>query len=433
MDVTVEQLGPVKKKINVIIPPDKVAEEVALTYHKLRQQVRIKGFRPGKVPEELLKKYYKEHVEGEVVSRLIQASYPEALKMVQAVPISQPVVENGILEEGKEFSYAASFEVKPTISLHTYLSLEVEKEKLKVFPEDVDKRLSMIRESHASFKAIEEDRPIKAGDFIIADVEGTLQSKPFEGGSLKDYLFEVGVDHYLPGLSQKIIGLRRDAQEEIVLQLPGDYQRRELAGQEVRLKVHIKGLKRKVLPDLDDGFARDLGEYQGLEDLKRKLKDSMEREEGQRIAAEARKRLIDVLIGKNPLDVPPLLVERKIEFMMADAQRTLLAQGSSLEKLGVPLETMMAGFRPEAERQVKCSLLVEEIAKQEGIMVSDEEVEEKLKDIARSTDKSNEQVRDFYRREGLWEGFKIRLLENKTIDFLMDRATIRDVDKHAQQ
>jgi len=433
MDVTVEQLGPVKKKINVIIPPDKVAEEVALTYHKLRQQVRIKGFRPGKVPEELLKKYYKEHVEGEVVSRLIQASYPEALKMVQAVPISQPVVENGILEEGKEFSYSASFEVKPTIRLHTYLSLEVEKEKLKVFPEDVDKRLSMIRESHASFKAVEEDRPITAGDFIVADVEGTLHAKPFEGGSLKDYLFEVGVDHYLPGLSQKIIGLRRDAQEEIVLQLPGDYQRRELAGQEIRLKVHIKGLKRKVLPDLDDGFARDLGEYQGLEDLKRKLKESMEREEGQRIASEARKRLIDVLIGENPLDAPPLMVERKIEFMMADAQRTLLAQGSSLEKLGVPLETMMAGFRPEAERQVKCSLLVEEIAKHEGITVSDEEVEEKLKDIARSTDKSNEQVRDFYRREGLWEGFKIRLLENKTIDFLMDRATIRDVDKHAQQ
>lgn len=433
MDVTIEQLGPVKKKINVIIPPDKVAEEVALTYHKLKQQVRIKGFRPGKVPEELLKKYYKEHVEGEVVSRLIQASYPEALRMVQAVPISQPVVENGILEDGKEFSYSASFEVKPSISLQSYLGLEVEKEKLKVSPEDVEKRLSMIRESHASFKAVEEDRPVKAGDFIVADVEGTLQAKLFEGGSLKDYLFEVGVDHYLPGLSEKLIGLSRGAEEEIVLQLPGDFKRRDLAGQEVKLKVHIKGLKKKVLPDLDDGFARDLGEYQGLEDLKRKVQEGMEREEEQRIASEARKMLIDRLIEKNPLDVPPLMVERKVEFMMADTERTLRAQGSSLEKLGVPMESIMAGFRPEAERQVACSLLVEEIARHEGITVSDEEEEEKLKDIARSTDKSAEQVKDFYRREGLWEGFRIRLLENKTIDFLMDRATIRDVDKRPHQ
>ena len=433
MQVTVEQLGPVKKKINVVIPPDRVAEEVALTYQKLRQQVRIRGFRQGKVPEDLLRKYYKEQVEGEVVSRLIQNSYPEALQTVQAVPISQPVVENGILEEGKEFSYSASFEVKPKISLQTYLGLEVEKETLKVSAEDVEKRLSMIRESHASFREVEEDRPVRAGDFVVADVEGTVQSKPFEGGSLRDYLFEVGVDHYLPGLSEKLIGLARGVEKEIVLNLPGDFKRRELAGQEVCLKVTIKGLKSKVLPDLDDAFARDLGEYQGLADLKVKLKDSMEKEEGERIDAEVKRRLIDELIGKNPIDVPPLMVERKIEFMMADAQRTLLAQGSSLEKLGISPEGMMAGFRPQAERQVKCSLLVEPIATRENITVGDEEVEAKINEIARSTDKSVEQVREFYKREGLWEGLKFRLLEKKTIDFLLGRATIRELDKPAQQ
>ncbi len=433
MQVTVEQLGPVKKKINVIIPPDRVAEEVALTYQKLRQQVRIKGFRQGKVPEDLLRKYYKEQVEGEVVSRLIQDSYPEALKTVQAVPISQPVVENGIFEEGREFSYSASFEVKPHISLQTYLGLEVEKEKLKVSAEAVEKRLSMIRESHASFREIEEDRPVRAGDFIVADVEGTVQSQPFEGSSLRDYLFEVGVDNYLPGLSEKLMGLAKGAEKEILLNLPADFKRRELAGQEVCLKVTIKGLKSKMLPDLDDAFARDLGEYRGLEDLRVKLKDSMEQEEQERIDAEVKRRLIDELIVKNPLDAPPLMVERRIEFMIADAQRTLMAQGSSLEKLGIPAESMMESFRPEAERQVRCSLLVEEIARRENITISDEEVETKLNEIARSTDKSGGQVRDFYKREGLWEGLTFRLLENKIIDFLLGRATIRELDKSAQQ
>jgi len=433
MQVTVEQLGPVKKKINVVIPPDKVAEEVALTYQKLRQQIRIRGFRQGKVPEDMLRKYYKEQVEGEVVSRLIQDSYPEALKTVQAMPISQPVVENGIFEEGKEFSYSASFEVKPKISLQGYLGLEVEKEKLKVSAEDVEKRLSMIRESHASFKEVEEDRPVRAGDFIVADVDGTVESKPFEGGSLRDYLFEVGVDHYLPGLSEKLTGLSKGAEQEIVLNLPGDFKRRELAGREVRLKVAVKGLKSKVLPELDDAFARDLGEYRGLEDLKLKVREGMEQEERERIDADMKTRLIAALIEKNPLDLPPLMVERKIEFMMADAQRTLMAQGSSLEKLGIPAESMMASFRPEAERQVKCSLLVEEIARRENLSVGDGEVEEKLDEIARSTDKSREQVINFYKREGLWEGLKFRLLENKTIDFLLGGATIREIDKPAQQ
>jgi trigger factor len=433
MQVTVEQLGPVKKKINVVIPPDRVAEEVAMTYQQLRQQVRIRGFRQGKVPEDLLRKYYKEQVEGEVVSRLIQNSYPEALKTVQAVPISQPVLENGILEEGKEFSYSASFEVKPKISLQDYLGLEVEKEKLKVSAEDVEKRLSMIRESHASFREVEEDRPIRAGDFIVADIDGTLQSKPFEGGTLRDYLFEVGVDQYLPGLSEKLLGLAKGAATEIVLNLPADFRRRELAGQEVRLQVAVKGLKSKVLPDLDDAFARDLGEYQGLEDLKVQLRESMEKEGRDRIDGEVKRKLIDELIKKNPIDVPPLMVDRKIEFMMADTQRTLQAQGSSLEKLGISPEGMMSGLRPEAERQVKSSLLVEEIARCENLAVGDDEVETQLNEIARSTDKTGEQLKDFYRREGLWEGLRFRLLENKTIDFLLGRATIRELDKPAQQ
>ncbi len=433
MQVTVEQLGPVKKKINVVIPPDRVAEEVALTYQQLRQQVRMRGFRQGKVPEDLLRKYYKEQVEGEVVSRLIQNSYPEALKTVQALPISQPVLENGILEEGKEFSYSASFEVKPKIGLQVYLGLEVEKEKLKVSAEDVEKRLSMIRESHASFREVEGNRPIKAGDFIVTDIDGTVRSQPFEGGRLRDYLFEVGVDQYLPGLSENLIGLEKGAEREIVLNLPDDFKRRELAGQEVRLRVTIKGLKRKVLPELDDAFARDLGDYQGLDDFKQKLRESMEREERERIDAEVKRRLIDALIEKNPIDVPPLMVDRKIEFMMADTQRTLLAQGSSLEKLGITPEGMMAGFRPEAERQVKCSLLVEEIARCEHMAVGDEEVEAKLNDIARSTGKTGEQLKDFYKREGLWEGLAFKLLENKTIDFLLGRATIRELDKPAHR
>jgi len=429
MDVKVEQLGPIKKKINVVIPPEKVTKEVDLIYQKLKQTAKIRGFRPGKVPKDILKKYYKEQVEGEVISKLVQASYPEALREVQMIPVSQPVVENGILEEGKEFFYSASFEIKPEVVLREYLNLKAEKEKLVVTQKDVEKRLAMLRESHASLKEVEEDRPIKVGDFTVIDARGSLQGKPFEGGEVKDHLLEVGPDNYLPGLSQKLIGLRKNSSEEIVLKIPEDYSRKDLAGREVNLKIEIKGLKEKVLPELDDNFARDLGECQGLEDLKKKLEESIKKEETQRIEAAERNKLIGQLIEKNPFESPSSMVERQIEFMIADTQRVLLSQGSSLEKLGIPADTMKENYRDEAEKQVKCSLLIEVIAKKEDITVGDEEVEEKLKEIARANNQEVEKVRDFYRKQGLWEGLKTKLLENKTLDFLLERAKIVEVAK----
>jgi trigger factor len=420
MDVEVEQLGPIKKKINVVIPPEKVAKEVDSIYQKLRKTVKIRGFRSGKVPKNILKRYYKEEVEGEVISKLIQASYPEALKQLQIVPVSQPVVENEVLEEGKEFFYSASFEVKPEIALNDYLNLKVEKEKLIVTQKDVENRIAMLRESHASLKEVEEDRPIKVGDIILVDIRGNFQGKPFEGGEIKDHLLEVGPDTYLPGLSRKLIGLRKNSYEEIMLKIPEDYYRKDLASKEVDLKINIKELKEKILPELDDNFAQDLGEYQGLEDLKKKLEEDIEKEERQRIESLVKNKLIDQLVEKNPFEVPSSMVERQIEFMMADTQQVLLSQGSSLEKMGIPADAMKENYRSEAEKRVKCSLLVEVISKREGITVSDEEIEEKLKDIARSNNQEVEKVRDFYKKQGLWEGL------------ILERTTIIKVDKQGE-
>jgi len=428
MNVEIEQLGPVKKKINVAIPPETVTEEIASTYQKLKQTVKIRGFRTGKVPQDILKKYYKEHVEGEVITRLIQHSYPEALKKLDIVPVSQPVVENGILEEGKEFLYSASFEVKPEITLQEYTGLTVTREKFNLTPEDVDKRLSMIRESHASLKEVEEDRPIEQGDFIVADLEEAVEGESTKGGNAKDYLLEVGQDSYLPGLSQKLIGLRKDAVETITLAIPEDFHRKDIAGKEVTVTIKIKGLKQKILPELDDTFAKDLGEEQGLETLKKKLQSDLEQEEHQRIESQVRALLVDQLIEKNPLEVPTYMVERQIEFMMADTQRALLAQGSSLEKIGVSLEAMKERYRSEAEKQVKCSLLVEVIAEKENITVSDSEVEEKIDEIARANNQEVATVRNFYQKEGLREGLKIKLLEKKTLNFLLEKAMIIEAD-----
>jgi len=310
--------------------------------------------------------------------------------------------------------------------------LKVEKEKLAVTQKDVENRLNMIRESHASLKEVAEDRPVKVGDFILMDCDGTLNGKPFEGGEVKDHLLEVGPDTYLPGLGPKLLGLRKGASEEIMLGIPEDYYRKDLAGKEVILKIEIKELKEKVLPEADDNFAKDLGEYQGLEDLKNKLGEGLEKEEKQRIESLVRDRVVEQLTEKNPFEVPVSMVERQIEFIMADTQRALLSQGSSLEKLGIPIDVMKENYKAEAEKQVKCSLFVEAIAKREDISVSNDEVEEKLKGIAKSSNQDIEKVRDFYKREGLLKGLEIKLLENKTLDFLIGKATIVEISKNSK-
>ena len=216
--------------------------------------------------------------------------------------------------------------------------------------------------------------------------------------------------------------------EPITLAIPEDFHRKDLAGKEVTVTVKIKGLKQKILPELDDTFARDLGEEQGMEALKKKLQSDLEQEEHQRIESQVRSLLVDQLIEKNPLEVPTYMVERQIEFMMADTQRALLAQGSSLEQIGVSLEVMKERYRSEAEKQVKCSLLVEVIAEKEDITVSDSEVEEKIEEIARANNQDVATVRNFYQKEGLWEGLKIKLLEKKTLNFLLEKAMIIEAD-----
>lgn len=427
MDVKVECLGPVKRKIDVVIPPEKVAEEVELLYRQLKKSVRIKGFRSGKVPEHILKRYYRDQVEGEVISKLIQGSYPDALQRVSMVPISQPVLENGGLEEGKEFFYSASFEVKPEIAVKDYLSLKVEKERVKVTEKDVEERIEKLREAHAFLKEVEEERLLKVGDYTLVDIKGTVQGKVFEGGEVNDHLLELGPDTYLPGLSRKLIGFRKGSSAEVVLSIPEDYYRKDLAGREVSLQVTIKGIKEKVLPPLDDAFARDVGECKGLDDLKKMLEVRIEREEQGKVESLVRRRIEDQLITTNPFEVPPSMIERQIEFMMADTERVLLSQGSSLGKLGISVEALRENYRTEAERKVRCSLVLQTIAAREGIEVREGEIEEKLKDIAHSNNQSVDRVRDFYRREGLWEGLTITLRENKTYEFLLKSATIEDV------
>jgi trigger factor len=278
MKVTVEDVGSLKKKMNVEVPEDLVTKEINTIYADLGKKAKIKGFRPGKVPRNILERYFKDHVKTEAVQKLIQDFYPQALSEVSLHPVSQPVIDPGELEKEKPFLFSAAFEVKPDIKVEGYIGVNVEAKREEVTEEEVEARLKGLQDLHSQLKTIADARPIRNGDFTIIDYEAKIDGKPVEGGKAIDYTVEVGSGRFIPALEERLVGLNPEEEKEIEVTFPEDYGYKKWAGKAVSFHVKIKEVKEKILPPLDDEFAKDLGDFSSLEELRAKLREETRRE-----------------------------------------------------------------------------------------------------------------------------------------------------------
>jgi len=422
MKVEVEQLGPIRKKMSVALPPEMVDREVEKAYLKLQQEVRLKGFRPGKAPRALLQRYFKAQVEEDVISTLVQDSYPRALDENKCLPISQPVIEKGVLEKGKEFSYTASFEIKPVLDVQGYQGLQLEKEKLSVTELDIEQQLKNLQNNHATLKTVE-GREARAGDCVVIDYEGSIEGKPFAGSSLKDHLLEIAPESFLPGFSEQLTGMKAGQEKAFALAVPAGYARDDLAGKTIDFKVQLREIKEKILPKLDDEFARDLGAYADLTDLKEKIRASLTAQRQQQIEAGLKEKISGTLIEKNAVEVPPAMIEQQIKNMIASMQQRLYSQGVSFENFPYSIEKLSEIYREPAEKQVRTSLLLEAIAGKEHITVSEEDIEHRYREIAQSMKQNPAAVRKSIEPELI----KAQLLEEKAIDFIIVHATVTEI------
>jgi trigger factor len=425
MKTEVETIDSVRKKISITIPEDEVKKEFDTAYRSVSRMARIKGFRPGKAPRAVLSGYYKNQIHQEVIINLIQNSFPKVLTEKGLIAVSEPSIENNPLEEGKEFTYTATFEIKPDIEVKEYRDLEAVSDKPEITPENVEKRLKEIQEAHASLKGIEGDPEITEGHFAVIDFQGFSEGKPLEGGKVMGHLLEVKANSFLPGFCEKLIGMKKGEEKEFVLDLPVDYERKDLSGKRVTFQVTIRDLKEKIIPTLDDEFAKDLGEFKDLEDLKKKVRETLEEEEKERIKNQLHYDLVSSLIERNSFDLPPSLINQEIEYMIAETKRDLSFQGLSLEKLRISPGELREKYRERAERRVRASLLLEAIAKKEGITVKEDEVEERLKRIAGRTHQEVEKIKAYYQREEKIGSLNMQLLEEKSLDFLTEKAKIK--------
>jgi len=424
MKASVEEISSIKKKVSIEIPEDQVTQEVESFYKDLGKKAKIKGFRPGKVPRDILERYFKDYIKAEVIQKLIQDTYPQALSEADLQPVSPPVIDPGEFENGKPFQYSAVIEVKPDIKLEGYTGLKIEGKKEEVKDEEVGERLKALQNLHANLKAISEARPIQAGDYVIIDYEASMDGKPLEGGKAIDFTVEVGSGQFIPALEEKLIGLKPEEEKEIEISFPEDYGYKKWAGKTISFHVKIKEIKEKILPPLDDEFAKDLGDYASFEELKAKLKGEIEKEKELGLERQLKDQVVDQLLEANPFEVPDSLVEEQAKAMVSDTKLRLAAQGVVLKNLGVSEEKLQEDYKVMAQKQVRTFLILEKIAGQEGIAVTDDEADDRLREMSERMHQKFDVVKRYYENNDLLPEVKDGIIRDKTLNFLLEKANI---------
>ena len=423
MKIDIDEPSPVQRKIRVELPPETVTHQFLRAYQDLGRRVRIKGFRAGKAPRSVLQGIYGDEIKGQVRSQLVEDSLSEVIKERGLQIVSRPEIEANDLEEGHGFSFSAVFEIKPEIEVKDYVNVEVEKVKLAVTDAQVESALERLRESYARLEPETDREVVQEGDFVSLDFEGSIAGKPFADGKGENYLLEIGGGRALPQFESAVVGLRVGQRQTVQVTYPDNYSNRELAGKAVDFFVVVHEIKRKILPVLDDDFAKDHGQCASLEELKVTIRTRLEDELKQIQNEELKEQIINQLIARHSFTPPPAMVERQTRYLMERNQN----RGTPGET-SPSLEETRKALEGRALRQVQATLLVEKVAALENIEVSEKEVQERVDSLARGAGEKGKTVREFYSRPEARDDLRAQMIFDRTLAFLLERAKIKEVD-----
>jgi trigger factor len=429
MKTSVEEISSVKRKLTVELDAEEVSKKIEDAYRTLQKKAKVRGFRPGKVPRNILERYFGEQVAQDVTKGLVNETLPLAFEETKTYPLTMPLVENDALKKGEGFKYAAVMEVKPAFELKDYMGLEVEKEKVSVSDEEVDRQLGEVRKANAKLKPLEENRGARQDDCVIVDYEAFEGDQPIEGIKAQNFLVRIGTGAIHPDFEKGLIGLKAGDTKEITLAFEADYDHAKLAGKKVTFKVQATDVKIMELPELNDEFAASLGEeFKDLDTLKKKIKEDLEAREEKRVDREMKKRLLDKISGMVDFELPESLVESEQHYAVESVKQNLTRIGSNLEKSGLTEEKVRQDFMDASRRRVKDLLILAEVARQHELAISEAELAEGFNGLGRDMGQEPSLVRRYYETRGMAESFRERLLEEKTLNFLAKSARITEVE-----
>jgi trigger factor len=424
MEVVKEQLEGNKVALEVKIEKEKVDKALDQAYHKVVKDVNIPGFRKGKVPRKILERRYgKEVLHKDALDILIPEAYSEVIKEVELEPINKPEIEDYYLAENEEATFKAIVEVKPEVKLGEYTKSGIKIEEIEVSNEDIDSQLKSLQEQHAQLVESNKEE-LEEGDFAIIDFDGYIDGKPFPGGSAEEYSLEIGSDTFIPGFEEQLIAHKIDEDIEINVTFPENYHDEGMAGKDVVFKVKIKEVKVKEIPELNDDFAREVSQFDTLEELKEDIKNRLYKQKEEKARIKYENKLIEKISENAGVDIPEILVNNELDLMFQNLSLSVLQQGLKVEDylsyLKMDEDSWRDNNRNAAEKRAKNNLVLEAIAKKEGIEISDEEIDNRFKEMSEGSEKTPEQIKTYFQVQGQYDFLVDSILIEKVIDFLKE-------------
>lgn len=422
MKIELNELSPVKRTMSIEVEADVVAAETDRVVRRYAGKARIPGFRPGKAPLSVVRSRFRKEVQEDVKDSLLSRLYGEAAKEKGISPIGDPALDEVVFEEGKPFRFKTSFEIRPEIAPTGYEGVEVKQGTVAVTDDDVDTALGEIRDSRARLES-KEGKAV-TGDYLLADVEGIpAGGEPFQQ---EKALVEIGSTQNLPDFNEQIEGAARDDVLDFSVNYPQEHPAEQLAGKEVSYKLTVHEVKTRELPDLDDEFAKDLGDFDTLDALKERVRTDLEARKKAEVEGEVRKSILDKILLENPATLPDVLVEEEVRHRMEDMVRNMMMQGMDPQKIDVDWKEIRERQDEPARQAVHARLVLDAIAGEKGLTVDDKEVDQKIQAEAARIGEQYSEVRKRLADSGGLGAIKVQLMREKALDWVVAAAEIHE-------
>ncbi len=421
MKVQVEDVSSIEKRLSIEVDSLLVEKELTAAYANLSRQVKVPGFRPGKIPRRILEQKFKSEVEADVVKRVQLLGFIDALKETNVAAVGDPSFSGGKIEAQKPFSYSARVEVKPVVSAKDYKGLELPKFELGVTDERVTEQLDRMLGQRTQVVAVEGRDVVQKGDLVVIDFDATKNGAVFPGNTGRDVTIEVLEGQLIEGNLPELEGAKLGGTTELDYKFPDDYRVEEIKGQTAHFVVKVKEIKQKKVPPLDDAFAKEMGE-ETADLLKARIRRDLEKAAKNRVEVDERDALFKALIEKNPIEVPTAMVNRGVDFMLENALGSLMRSGMDPNMLQLDWGKLREELRPKATLEVRGQLLLEAVAKEEKLDVAEAEVDARLEKLASDAGVGLDVVKKQYQSAEARESLKNRTKEEKVIAFLKQHA-----------
>lgn len=419
MQVSVEKTSELSRKMTVSLSEEVLQEKMDVRFKSLAREVKIDGFRPGKVPVRVVKKMYEDRVRGEVTGDLIQSSYFEALQEQKINPAGHPHIEP--VEDAEGFQYTAIFEVYPEISLDGVSALEVKRPVATVEQTDIDAMVAKLREQKKDWTVAE--KASEKGDRVTVSFTGVCEGENFTDGKVEDYAVEIGEGKMIPGFEDEMIGLEAGASKTFEITFPEEYGNEKLAGKPTEFEVELSKVEVATLPEIDEEFIKAYGVEDGLLDsFNEDIKSNMERELAQGLKGKLKNAVMDELYAKVQISIPNALVDEEIKNVMKPYEANVKKQGMSLDDLNLPKDM----FEDQAKRRVALGLILGEIIQQNEITVDDAKVKSTIEDMASSYERPEDVLEWYYADESRLNEVKQMVLEDQTVSWIVDQAKVSE-------